>query len=191
MRLPFHDRQTAGSDLSSHLEGYRDRDPYVLGIPRGGMPVAREIAVALGAPLGVVPVRKIVLPGRQTPVGAVSDNDVVVWREERRWNADRNPYYCNAGMSARKELEELKQEFASMVVSASAIRDRWALLVDDGMATGVTMQAAIAALRLHEVAGITVAVPVASRRALALVSDWVDEVECLALPEPFHDIGQS
>lgn len=189
MKLPFYDRCAAGSALSLQLR--RDYGPHavVVGIARGGVPVAREIARALELPLGVVAVRKIVLPGKLVPVGAVAGNDVTVWNERVPGNADRSAYFREAVLASRECLGQLQGEFAPLLFES--LRDKWVILVDDGIETGMTMRAAIASLRCQGVTGITVAVPVASKNALARVSQCVDEVECLALPEPFHDIGQS
>lgn len=189
MKLPFYDRCAAGSVLSLQLR--RDYGPHavVLGIARGGIPVAREIARSLELPLGVVPVRKIVLPGKLVPIGAVADQDVTVWNERIPGNVDRSPYFREALLAARERLGQLQAEYASL--RFESLRDKWVILVDDGIETGMTMRAAIASLRHQDVAGITVAVPVASKSALARVSQCVEEIECLALPEPFHDIGQS
>jgi predicted phosphoribosyltransferase len=188
----FHDRREAGRRLARELEGHAGRpDMLVLALPRGGVPVAAEVARALGAPLDVFLVRKLGVPGHEElAMGAVASGGVGVL------NADvvsglGIPESVIRSVAAR-ERQELarREELYRGDRPAPDVRGKTVILVDDGLATGATMLAAIRALRQQEPARIVVAVPTASRETCAALQDEADEVVCAITPEPFWAVGQ-
>jgi putative phosphoribosyl transferase len=189
--VAFSDRTAAGIELAGalrHLAGTADL--LVLGLPRGGVPVAAEVARALGAPLDVFVVAKIGLPGQvELAVGALASGGVRVLNE---------PVIRAAHISG-DELDGLVAATAAKLASrerryrgarpAPAVAGRPVVLVDDGLATGSTMRAAIDALRTLGAARVVVAVPVAPVATARAIGGLVDELVCLALPEPFVAVG--
>jgi predicted phosphoribosyltransferase len=187
----FRDRREAGRLLAARLAPYRGRpDVLVLALPRGGVPVGYEVARALGAPLDVFLVRKLGVPGHEElAMGAVASGGVQVL------NAD---VLAGLGLSDRvvaavaaRELQELERR-ERLYRGARPPRDvqgRTVILVDDGLATGATMRAAIHALRRRGAARIVVAVPVAPLQTCAELRAEADEVVCLVTPEPFLAVG--
>ncbi|GAA4717916.1 putative phosphoribosyltransferase [Promicromonospora umidemergens] len=192
---PYVDRQEAGRALAGRLAGYADRrDVVVLALPRGGVPVAVPIAEALGAPLDIVVVRKLGLPGQpELAMGAIAGvgGDVEVVHNQRVLTqaqiseADFDVVY-------RSELEELRRRESVYRDGrpATAVRDRVVILVDDGVATGSTVLAAITAIRHHDPARVVVAVPIGSSRACTELEREADEVVCVQTPSPFYGVGQ-
>jgi predicted phosphoribosyltransferase len=187
----FHDRAEAGrilADRLAHLAG-RD-DTIVLALPRGGVPVAREIADALGAPLDVFVVRKLGVPGHEElAMGAIATGDVRVLNEDvvRMLRVPAATLDAVAAEEAR-ELHRREHEYRGGRPPVD-VRGRVAILVDDGLATGATMRAAIAALRLLGPARIVVAVPVAARSTCEEFRALVDEIVCAMTPENFQAVG--
>jgi predicted phosphoribosyltransferase len=187
----FSDRNAAGIELARQLEPYGGRaDVLVLGLPRGGVPVAAEVARALGAPLDVFMVRKIGQPGRvELAVGALASGGVRVLNER---------VIRAAGIGA-DELERLAARAGDQLAEAErryrgdrrspAVAGRVAILVDDGLATGATMRAAVTALRELGAARVVAAVPVAPPSTCAELSSLVDEMVCVHMPEPFVAVG--
>jgi predicted phosphoribosyltransferase len=189
----FGDRKQAGQVLARLLEGYRGRsDVVVLALPRGGVPVASEVAAALGAPLDVFIVRKLGVPGhRELAMGALAEADTVVLNDEVVRHLDI-PRHVLQDVIAEERLELLRQgrtlregrvpiELVGMV----------AVLVDDGLATGSSMRAAMVAVRQRHPARIVVAVPVAPHSTAAELAREVDEVVCATTPSPFLAVGES
>ena len=189
MTLPFSNRIEAGRLLAKELSHYRGRrDVLVLGLPRGGVPVAWEVARALNAPMDVLIVRKLGAPGyEELALGAVATGGVRVL----------SPMSRNAQLSAaieaatERELHELKRREHAYRRGRSAldVEGLTVIVVDDGLATGSTMLAAVRSLRLREAKRIIVAVPVAPGDACDEVATEADEVICLASPEPFEAVG--
>jgi predicted phosphoribosyltransferase len=189
-QIPFADRRDAGRILAGWLAHYRGRpDTIVLGLPRGGVPVAYEVARALGLPLDVFIVRKLGVPGQEEfAMGAVASGGVRVMNE---------PVVQGLGIPdavvddvAARELRELeRRERLYRGARTPALRHDTAIVVDDGLATGSTMKAAVAALRRERVTRIVVAVPVASTEACEALRTQADEVICAFTPEPFHAVG--
>lgn len=189
--MHFEDRRDAGRKLAVQLSGYAGRaDVLVLGLPRGGVPVAYEVARALAAPLDVFLVRKLGVPGHEElAVGAVASGGVRVLNREvmKRRRIPRR--VVNEVTAA--ELQELgRRERAYRGDRLPLdVRGRTAILVDDGLATGSTMRAAIAALRPRGPDRLVVAVPVASPETRASLRAEVDEVVCTITPQPLYAVG--
>jgi len=183
----FHDRVDAGERLATALQRYRDHDrTVVLGIPRGGVVVAKAIAVDLHLPLGICPVRKLGAPGNpELAIGAVDDDAVLVF--DRRLSQHLGLTEDDIGHAAARQREELRAWLAALGAGAmSALEDRTVILTDDGVATGYTAQAGIQTVRRRGAQRVILAVPVATA---AWLKPQVDEFVCLATPEPFYAVG--
>ncbi len=189
--MRFKNRVDAGRRLAAEVTEYAGRsDVLVLALPRGGVPVAFEVASALGAPLDVFLVRKLGVPGHpELAMGAIAAGGVEVLSEDLILDlAVPRALVQQVAVRERLELERRDRLFRGDR-SAPIVRDRTVLLIDDGLATGSTMQAAIIALRQHAPARIVVAVPVGSRDACDRMRQIADRVVCLAMPEPFNAVG--
>ena len=186
----FPDRRQAGRALAQRLAHYADRAAIVLALPRGGVPVAYEVARALRLPLDVFIVRKLGVPGQEElAMGAVASGGVRVMNE-RVVRGLRIPDAVVDVVAAREGQELLRRERLYRGERPPPdLSGRPAIVVDDGLATGSTMKAAVAALRRERVARIVVGVPVASEEACADLRDQADEVVCIATPTPFHAVG--
>ena len=188
---PFADRAEAGRALAAELAGWAGRDDViVLALPRGGVPVAAEVAQALGAPLDVFLVRKLGVPGHEElAMGAIASGGEPLLNEETVRALGITPEQVARVVAAeRAELARREREYRG-ARSAPELRGRTVILVDDGLATGSTMHAAALAVRRAEPARIIVAVPVASEDACELLRDAADEVVAVATPEPFYAVG--
>jgi putative phosphoribosyl transferase len=192
MTACFHDRAEAGYYLAGKLQAYRDRgDVVVLALPRGGVPVAYEVATRLHLPLDVFIVRKLGIPGwEELAMGAIASGGARVVNEEVvRHLPEAERMLETAAAKETAEIERREREYRN----GRARRD-WhgctVILVDDGLATGSTMRAAVKALRQHGVAKIIVAVPVGAPETCAEFKDEVDETICAIAPESFHAVGQ-
>ena len=188
----FRDRVDAGRQLLSRLAGYRGRpDVLVLALPRGGIPVGYEVARGLGAPLDVFVVRKLGVPGQEElAMGAIASGGVRVVNDDVV-DALRIPPAVLDRVAAEeaRELERRQRSYRGGR-PAPDVTGRTVILVDDGLATGSTMRAAVAALRQLGPARIVVAVPVAARPTCDDLRREVDEIVCLATPEPFMAVGR-
>ena len=187
----FEDRFEAGQFLARRLSHYRDQpDVIVLALPRGGVPVAFEVARALAAPLEVFLVRKLGLPGqRELAMGAIAEGDVQVLHDELI-----EQLQIPAGVIervAQLEREELKRQQTLYREGRAPLEvaGRTVILVDDGLATGSTMRAAVAALRAQRPKRIVMAVPVGSDDTCEEFRHEVDEAICAARPEDFRSVG--
>jgi predicted phosphoribosyltransferase len=192
MEYAFRNRSEAGQFLAQKLNAYADRDDViVLALPRGGVPVAFEVARALHAPLDVFVVRKLGVPGHEElAMGAIASGGVLVI-EPSVVEDLAIPMEVVLDVAAREELERLRREREYRGDKPPLdVRGRTVILVDDGLATGSTMRAAIAALKKLQPAKIVVAVPVAVRSTCAELAEEVDEVVCARTPEPFYAVGQ-
>jgi putative phosphoribosyl transferase len=189
---PFIDRRDAGRVLALRLQNYAGRnDVLVLALPRGGVPVAFEVASALDAPLDVFLVRKLGTPGhRELAMGAIASGGV------RVLNADVVRWY---GISEAAIQSVAREEAAELARRERAYRDdrpapdltnRIVILVDDGLATGSTMRAAAQAVRVHHPSRVVIAVPVGARQTCSELAAVADEVICARMPEPFSAVGQ-
>jgi predicted phosphoribosyltransferase len=187
----FHDRSDAGRRLGARLEDYAGRaDVIVLGLPRGGIPVAYEVARRLGAPLDVFVVRKLGVPGQEElAMGAIASGGVRVLNEEvveelglsLREVADVEEH-------ERAELERRERDYRGDRPPLD-VRGRVVVLVDDGLATGATMRAAVAALRRLSPSQIVVAVPVADPSVCEALEGEADDVLCAVRPDPLVAVG--
>ncbi|HKN69180.1 MAG TPA: phosphoribosyltransferase [Gemmatimonadaceae bacterium] len=187
----FQNRSDAGRRLAARLASYAGQDEVlVLGLPRGGVPVAFEIAMALDVPLDVFIVRKLGLPGHEEfGIGAIASGDVRVVDEAVLRTYDVDPETLER-ITARERLElERRERLYRDDRPFPTIEDRVVILVDDGLATGSTMRAAIAALRRRRPSKIVVAVPVGARETCAAMARLVEEVVCLEAPDPFYAVG--
>jgi putative phosphoribosyl transferase len=187
----FSDRSDAGRRLGELLESYAGRaDVLVLGLPRGGVPVAFEVASRLGAPLDVFIVRKLGAPGQEElAMGAIASGGVRVLNDEivdllRLSEAD----LAEVEQQERAELERRELLYRGRRAPLD-VRGRVVVVVDDGLATGASMRAAVAALRQLEPAQIVVAVPVAAASTCEALAGEADEVVCAFTPEPFLAVG--
>jgi putative phosphoribosyl transferase len=187
----FHDRAHAGRVLSERLAAYAGRpDVIVLGLPRGGVPVAEQVAAALGADLDVFVVRKIGVPGfEELAMGAVASGGVSVINQEvvARLNIS-DEMFESVAREAQGELEVRAQMYRGSRGSIP-LSGRTVILVDDGLATGATMRAAVQAVRMHRPARIEVAVPVAAPDACEELKAVADAVTCASTPEQFLSVG--
>ena len=191
--MQFENRAEAGRYLAQKLMAYRDQpDVLVLALPRGGVPVAYEVAKALHAPLDVFLVRKLGVPGHEElAMGAVATGGVRVLNEAVVRALNISEEQINAVTEAElRELERREQAYRGSR-PAPQIRDRTIILVDDGLATGATMYAAIVALRQQHPKKIVVAVPTASPETCDEFRRVSDEVVCAITPEPFYAVGLS
>lgn len=189
----FIDRFDAGRLLAEKLTRYAGRDDViVLALPRGGVPVGYEVARALGAPLDVFLVRKLGTPGHEElAMGAIASGGVRVLNDEvvkalRLTDRDIDA----VAEEEQRELERREREYRDDR-PPPAVRGKAAILVDDGLATGSTMRAAVAAVRHGRPASVVVAVPVGSRDTCARLAAEVDEVVCLTSPRAFTAVGQA
>lgn len=187
----FHDRSDAGRHLAGTLAGYADRpDVLVLGLPRGGVPVAFEVARALHAPLDVFVVRKLGVPGQEElAMGAIATGGVRVLNDD---------VIQVAGITedviaevATQEVEELRRRERLYRGDRPApdVRGKTVIIVDDGLATGSTMRAAVAAVQGQGPARVIVAVPVGAAETCAKLREEADETICAHTPEDFFAIG--
>jgi len=190
--LIFRDRAEAGRRLAEKLRSYAKRpDVLVLALPRGGVPVAYEVARALAAPLDVFLVRKLGFPGQEElAMGAIASGGARVLNTSLLRRLHVPPEAVEA--VAAKELRELERREAAYRGSHAppVVRGKTVILVDDGLATGASMHAAAAALRRQDPARIVVAVPVGAPSTCEDFGPIVDEVICAETPEPFTAVGQ-
>lgn len=190
MRLPFEDRRDAGRILAQVLLDERRQVEVVLALPRGGVPVGYEIAKALGVPLDVFVVRKLGTPGHEElAMGAIATGGTRVMNDEVL-SMLRVPAAAIEAEAQREMVELERRERAYRDGhQPETVRGKHTLLVDDGLATGASMRAAVAALRQLDPASITVAVPVAAQETCEEIEAEVDALVCMATPEPFVAVG--
>ncbi len=189
--MRFRDRVHAGRELAGLLAHYAHRpDVIVLGLPRGGMPVAAEVARALGVPFDVFLVRKLGVPGHEElAFGAIAQGGVQVLNNSLIADLDLPPSAVER-VAARERTElERRDELYRGGRPFPILHDRTVILIDDGLATGATMEAAVIALRRLDPARVVVAAPVGARETCDRLSGIGDEVVCAATPAPFDAVG--
>lgn len=188
---PYRDRREAGRELARRLEYYANRpDVLVLALPRGGVPVAFEVARALSAPMDVFLVRKLGVVGHEElAMGAIASGGVRVLNEDVVRQLKISPGTIDA--VAQKEQRELERREVAFRGSRPPppIEGRIVILVDDGLATGSTMRAAVVALREHSPSRIVVAAPIGASETCKEFQHEADEVICARTPEPFYAVG--
>jgi putative phosphoribosyl transferase len=188
----FADREDAGRQLAAKLVRFKDKDPVVLALPRGGVPIGLEVAAALNAPMDLVRVRKIGTPGQpELALGAVVDGDKpeLVINEEVKGLAHVTDEYITQQKARQLEEIERRRELWLGDRPRIALKGRTALIVDDGIATGATVRAALHAVRRAGPARLVLAVPVAPPDTIASLRDDADEIVCLATPDLFWAIS--
>jgi len=187
----FRDRTEAGRRLAERLTAYADRpDVLVLALPRGGVPVAYEVARALRAPLDVFLVRKLGVPGyEELAMGAVATGGVRVLNDQIVAGLRIPGHVIEAVAEAEQQELARRERVYRGDRPPPDVRHRTVILVDDGLATGATMQAAIKALRALPPARIVVAVPTGSPATCEQLKAQADDVICAITPEPFHAVG--
>ncbi|MBA2919414.1 phosphoribosyltransferase [Sphingomonas sp. MAH-20] len=187
----FDDRRDAGRKLAEAARRYAAEHPIVLALPRGGVPVAYEVATALGAPMDLLFVRKIGAPGQpEYGIGAVVDGDhpqVVLNDVARQLNIPS----AYVEEQKRRELQEIERRRRAYLGDREplALKGRTVMVVDDGIATGGTVRASLRALRGAEVRRLILAVPVAAADTIESLGSEADEILCLATPDPFYAVG--
>jgi predicted phosphoribosyltransferase len=189
--MRFRDRAHAGKVLAERLEGYAGRPRLlVLGLPRGGVPVAFEVAQALDAPLDVFVVGKLGVPGHEElAMGALTSGGVRVLNDDAVQGLGIDEAaIARAAAAEGTELERRERAYRGDRGPID-VAGRTVILVDDGLATGSTMRAAVHAVRALGPERLVVAVPVAARQTCELLRVEVDELVCAYTPEPFHAVG--
>jgi putative phosphoribosyl transferase len=189
--MRFRDRLDAGGAVANLLSAYAHRgDVIVLGLPRGGVPVAVEIARQLDAPVDVFLVRKLGVPGHEElGFGAIAEGGVRVLNDALIADLELPPAAIDR-VASREGVElARRQELYRSGRPLPSLRNRVVVLVDDGLATGATMEAAIAAVRLLAPSRVVVAVPVGARETCDRLRRIADELVCAATPEPFDAVG--
>lgn len=189
--MPFVDRVDAGRRLAAVLQEYRSRNPVIIGLPRGGVPVAREVAMALAAPLDVIVVRKLGVPGHEElGLGAIAEDGVVVFNEDVMRSADATEDEVDAVIE--RESSVLRHRITQIRAThpATPLKDRVVIVVDDGLATGISARAACRVAKQRGAASVVLATPVAPadwRRRLAGEADAFVAVE---ESDEFMAVGQ-
>jgi putative phosphoribosyl transferase len=189
----FADRRDAGRQLAAALAAFKDERPVVLALPRGGVPVAFEVARALGAPLDVALVRKIGAPGHsELGLGAVvdgADPQMILNEEVVRLVRPKRGYLQSEKARQLQELERRRRLYRDGR-PAPSVEGRTVIVVDDGIATGGSAKAVLRALSAQHAGKLVLAVPVAPADTLEALSSEADEVVCLATPDPFFAVGE-
>jgi putative phosphoribosyl transferase len=187
----FLDRRQAGRALGQRLLEYAGRpDAIVLGLPRGGIPVAYEVAAVLRAPLDVLTVRKIGAPWNpEFAIGAIASGGMVYIDDATVAQLGVRPHEIDETISVEREELARREQLYRGARAFPTLQDRTVILVDDGLATGSTMRAAIQAVRTAHPHEVIVAAPVSSREACGMLAVVADRCVCAATPEPFYGVG--
>lgn len=188
----FSDRADAGRQLAAAVKAKTYADPVVLALPRGGVPVGLAVARAIDAPLDLVLVRKIGVDFQPELAAAAvvnGDQPEIVVNEDVVKAARVSQDYLDAQVQAKLAEIATRRQLYLKDRARAAIKDRTAIIVDDGIATGASIRAALHAMRRKQPARLVLAVPVAPAETLRVLHDEVDDIICLAMPEPFYAIG--
>jgi predicted phosphoribosyltransferase len=186
--MRFTNREDAAKQLAGRLAAYKGQNPLILGVPRGAVPMARTIADALEGDLDVVLVRKLRAPGQpELAIGAVDEAGAVL--KGSYFNvADEE--YLRDEIRTQQDIIRARREMYTLAQKAIDPAGRIVVIVDDGIATGSSMLAAIRSVRARKPRKLVVAIGVAPRRSLAQIEDEADEVVCLYAPAEFYAVGQ-
>ncbi len=189
--MVFENRVEAGRKLAEHLKHLRDEDVVVLGLPRGGVPVAREVAKNIHAPLDIIVVRKIGVPTQpELAMGAIGEGDVIVVNRDilkmiQIQHEDFDRIQARESLEVRARAMRFRGDRPRI-----SLVDKIALIVDDGIATGSTAQAACKVARALGAKKVLLAVPVGSAEAVNMLSKDADEIICLEIPSDFVAVGE-
>ena len=187
----FHDRRDAGKRLAARLEHLRGDDPIVLGLPRGGVPVAAEVARALGAPLDVILVRKLGLPYQpELAMGAIGEGGVRVLNEDVIRLCNVHPHEIDRVEAHERAELERRARVLRGDRPPLRLEDRTVIIIDDGIATGSTARAALLVARAHHASRVILAVPVAAPDTVRALAGDADEIISLETPRAFAAVGQ-
>jgi putative phosphoribosyl transferase len=191
--LQFRDRFDAGQELARRLHFYKnDPNVVILGLPRGGIPVAYEVARELNAPLDVFLVRKLGVPGQEElAMGAIASGGIRVIHDRIVADLGIPPEQIERVTAEQQKDLERRERLYRGTRPGLPLKDRFVIVVDDGLATGSTMKAALAAIRQQQPARLIVAVPTAPAETCTHLQHVADEVVCLMTPEPFYAVGGS
>jgi predicted phosphoribosyltransferase len=190
--MTFNDRREAGRKLAEALRHYRGKDAVVLALPRGGVPVAAEVAAALDAPLDLLLVRKVGVPWQpELAMGAVIDGAAPITVRNEDIIGLANVTEGDFDAAAQRELAEIERRRKKYIGERPrpAIKDHVAIIIDDGIATGATVRAAIRGLKRKGPEKVVLAVPVAPPSTVETLREEVDELICLEAPEMFRAIS--
>jgi predicted phosphoribosyltransferase len=191
VRERFRDRRHAGRLLGQDLQVFRTPDVIVVGLPRGGVPVAKEVAGALGAPLDVFIVRKVGVPGHEElAMGAIASGGVRVLNQDVVSSLRIDPHVLERSIEAEAVELERRENLYRGDRPPLDLRGKVVIIVDDGLATGSTMRAAIQAVRGHSPTQIVVGIPVAAPSVCESLRSLADDVVCVATPKDLHAVGQ-
>ncbi len=189
--MRFASRVAAGQELAAALMSYREQRPLVLAVPRGGVVVASPVASALGSRLDIIIPRKIGLPHNpEVAVAAVTEDGTLLTDPELIAALGITEDYLAAASAGQREEIRRRRRIYCGDRTAPYLRGETVILVDDGIATGLTTKAALASVRSQHPERIVLAVPVAPPAVLRDLRRLVDEVVCLLAPEPFYAVGQ-
>jgi putative phosphoribosyl transferase len=190
-RLIFTNRQDAGKKLAAKLLEYQEKQPVILGIPRGGVVVAAEVAKELDAPVDLIIPRKIGAPSnRELAVGAVAPDGTTVFDERALSFLELQETDLEEEIARQNAEIERRTTAYKGNRRPLSLQGKTVILVDDGIATGLTAKAALQSVRKQKPESLVLAVPVASMEAAALLKKDVDEFICLLVPEVFYAVGQ-
>jgi putative phosphoribosyl transferase len=188
--MPFHDRDEAGRRLAERLADLELHRPVVLALPRGGVPVAAPVAESLGAPLDVLVARKVGAPGHaEFGIGAIAEGSDEVVISDAAERVGVSPDQMQSLAAAEQEELERRVRRYRGDAEPPDVRDRDVLLVDDGLATGVTAEAALRSLRRRDPRRLILAIPVCAPDTAARLTALADEVVCLECPPDFGAVG--
>jgi len=187
----FHDRQSAGALLGADVSKAELQHPVVLGVPRGGVPVAARVAETINAPLDVILVRKLGVPHQpELAMGAIGEDDIVIINHDvLRATGVGDVVFAEVESRERAELDR-RLRYVRAVRTREPLAGCSAVIVDDGIATGATVRAAIGVARANGAREVTVATPVAPAEVVEMLRSEADRVICLAQPEPFGAVGR-
>jgi putative phosphoribosyl transferase len=189
--MKFRDRTDAGRRLAVLLEGRQLTAPVVAGIPRGGLQVAAAFAETIQAQLDIIVARKLSAPWHsELAIGAVAEEEQEYLLSDADWSDSWRRSYLNQVRMSQLAMVQQRVEWFRSTCPQIAVADRSVVVVDDGVATGATLVAALKAMRTRRPKELMVAVPVASPEALALARQWCDEIFCLHQPASFQAVGQ-